>query len=95
MPKDDNISDVEEQTAFRGGGGSQKKQYSFSIFQNFRSAQLGKNFLLFFAQGSFENCPGQFFYLIWKSLIKRMVLIDISNFITLYQPPWNQKNLEF
>ena len=71
MPKDDNISDVEGQTAFRGGGGSQKKQYLFFDFQNFRSGQLGKNFLLFFAQGSFENCPGQFFYLIWKSLIKR------------------------
>ena len=75
MPKDDNISDIEEQTAFRGGGGSQKSNINFSIFQIFRSAQLGKNFLLFFAQGSFENCPGQFFYLIWKSLIKRMVAI--------------------
>ena len=53
MPKDDNISDVEGQTAFRGGGGSQKKQYLFFDFQNFRSGQLGKNFLLFF-------CPGQF-----------------------------------
>ena len=67
IPEDDNISDVEEQTAVRGDGGGQKSNIYFPIFGKIWLPQLGKNFLLFFAQGSFENCPGQFFYLIWKS----------------------------
>ena len=74
IPEDDNISDVEEQTAVRGDGGGQKSNIYFPIFGNIWLPQLGKNFLLFFAQGSFENCPGQFFYLIWKTLIKRMIV---------------------
>ena len=53
MPKDDNISDVEEQTAFRGGGGSQKSNIYFSIFKIFDRRNWGKIFYFFFAQGSF------------------------------------------
>ena len=84
MPKDDNISDVEEQTAFRGGGGSQKSNIYFSIFKIFDRRNWAKIFYFFFAQGSFENCPGQFFYLIWKIVIKRMVALCCRQIATVH-----------
>ena len=53
IPEDDNISDVEEQTAVRGDGGGQKSNIYFPIFGKFWLPQLGKNVLLFLPRAVF------------------------------------------
>ena len=58
IPEDDNISDVEEQTAVRGDGGGQKSNIYFSIFWKISIAATGQKFSTFF-------CPGQFWKLPW------------------------------
>ena len=60
MPKDDNISDVEEQTAFRGGGGSQKSNI-FSIFKIFDRRSWAKIFYFFLPRAVLKTALGSFF----------------------------------
>jgi len=61
MPKDDNISDVEEQTAFRGGGGSQKSNIYFSIFKIFDRRNWAKIFYFFLPRAVLKTALGSFF----------------------------------
>ena len=61
MPKDDNISDVEEQTAFRGGGGSQKSNIYFR-FSKFSIGATGQKFSTFFLpRAVLKTALGSFF----------------------------------
>ena len=62
MPKDDNISDVEEQTAFRGGGGGQKNKYPFFDFSKISIGAAGQKFSTFFLpRAVLKTALGSFF----------------------------------